>query len=262
MKKIKLLYLRLIALFHGLTNIVIKNNKGFKLKISNSHEIMRAVTFSEKEPEMIDWINDFKSNYRSDNFTFFDVGANVGIYSLYTAANYPNSKIYSFEPEATNFSSLCLNINSNNFFNIHPYQIALSFKEGFEDLHVALVESGAGAAAIGLDYKNLKGENRNFLQGIYTTTLDDLVFKHGFKTPNFIKIDVDGFELDILKGAHKLLSSNSLIGMIIEFEFKNETQLKDMIKILKNNHFNLIKKSEWVDYSINGHEIRNFIFKK
>ena len=262
MKKIKLLYLKFIAVFHGLTNIVVKNNKGFKLKISNYHEIMRAVTFSEKEPEMIDWINNFKSNYGSDNFTFFDIGANIGIYSLYTAANYPNSKIYSFEPEATNFSSLCLNIHSNNFFNILPYQIALSFKEGFENLHVALVESGAGAAAIGKNYSHLQLENRSFLQGIYTTTLDDLVFKHGLETPNFIKIDVDGFELDILKGAHKLLSSPLLIGIIIEFEFSNETQLKDFIEILENNYFNLIKKSDWVDYSINGHEIRNFIFKK
>lgn len=72
----------------------------------------------------------------------------------------------------------------------------------------------------------------------------------------------DGFELDILKGARKLLSSLSLIDIIIEFEFENEIQLKDMIQILKNNHFDLVKKSDWVDYSINGHEIRNFIFKK
>ena len=50
--------------------------------------------------------------------------------------------------------------------------------------------------------------------------------------------------------------------MIIEFEFENEIQLKDMIQILKNNHFDLVKKSDWVDYSINGHEKRNFIFKK
>lgn len=259
---IKKLYLKFISLFGGITSIVVNNNKGFKMKISNSHEIMRAVTFSDKEPEMIEWINSFKSQFKGDNFTFFDIGANIGVYSLYTAANHSNAKIYSFEPEATNFSSLCLNIKANNFSNILPVQIALSYKEGFENLHVGLVESGAGAAAVGNDYKHYNTENVSFKQGIYTTSLDNLVYKYNFDAPNFIKIDVDGFELEILKGAEKLLKSPKLIGMIVEFEYENEVQKNDMIKIFNDNDFNLVKISEWVDHSIDGSHIRNFIFIK
>ena len=252
-------YYQLIKNFNQYFKVRVKNKYAFDLKISNSHEIMRALTFEIKEPEMIEWILDFKKISKNTNFTFYDIGANIGIYSLFTSACYKNASIYSFEPESTNFASLCLNIQKNIFNNIVPYQIALSDKLGFDKLHVGLVESGAGAASVGSDYKNINNTN-NFKQGIFTTTLDDLVFGHNFEMPNFIKIDVDGFENEILQGAKKVLNNKNLISVIIEYEFKNNDQKNKLIELMLENGLSLILISDWVEFTYDNSEIRNFIF--
>lgn len=247
--------------FNQFFKIKINNKHEFKLKISNSHEIMRALTFESKEPEMIEWILDFKNLSKNQNFTFFDIGANVGIYSLFAASCYKNISILSFEPESTNFASLCINIQKNNFNNITPYQIALSDKNGFEKLHVGLVESGAGAAAVGSDYKDINA-SKNFKQGIYGTTLDDLVFNQNFEVPTFVKIDVDGFENQILEGAKQLLRNDNLKSIIIEYEFKDLNEKNNLIELMNKNGLKLKFVSDWVEFSFDNSEIRNFIFTR
>ena len=64
---------------------------------------MRAETFFTKEPDTIEWIESFDKND-----VFLDIGANIGIYSLYAAKNV--SKVWAIEPESLNFAMLNLNI--------------------------------------------------------------------------------------------------------------------------------------------------------
>ena len=69
------------------------NNK-IKFSIKNSSTYFRGTTLFTKEPITIEWIKSFKKNS-----IFFDIGANIGVYSLY-AALYSEVKVYSFEPES------------------------------------------------------------------------------------------------------------------------------------------------------------------
>ena len=72
----------------------------------------RINTFFTKEPETLEWIDSFKG----EKIVFWDIGANIGLYSLYAAIKHPNIEIVSFEPSVNNLRILSRNIYKNNFF--------------------------------------------------------------------------------------------------------------------------------------------------
>ena len=113
-----------------------------KITTGSSHEVFRAFTFLSKEPETIAWIDDFVASGPSAP-VFYDIGANIGIYSLYAAAAIPAATILAFEPESQPFAALCRNIAVNGFDNIVPYQFALSNEVGIGLLHIATMVAGA-----------------------------------------------------------------------------------------------------------------------
>ena len=104
----------------GSINRVNSRGLSFKLVSDNWITKYRVRTFNEKEPEMLDWLDE---NIRDED-VFFDVGANVGIYSIYAALRNPKAKIYSFEPEYSNLHQLKQNIIINGQQNnIIPFFI-------------------------------------------------------------------------------------------------------------------------------------------
>lgn len=85
-----------------------KKNNLFSLRLMGGAILGRGTSFYTKEPETVNWIKKFDKES-----VFFDIGANVGIYSLFAAKL--NHKTVSFEPESHNFAALNININDNNF---------------------------------------------------------------------------------------------------------------------------------------------------
>ena len=80
------------------------NSRGLKFNLICDNWITkyRARTFNVKEPEMLDWLDE----HLLDDDVFFDVGANVGIYSIYAALRNSKLTVYSFEPEYSNLNQL------------------------------------------------------------------------------------------------------------------------------------------------------------
>ena len=245
----------------GLRHKKIKTYFGsFKLLTNTSNEVHRAITFNEKEPETINWINDFKSEDDSD-VVFFDVGANIGIYSLYACHRHPNSKVFSFEPDSQSFASLSKNIFINKFKAI-PYPIALSSESGIGAVYLSSMSAGAGACALGEKYTFSNTDDFDiFKQGIYFCTIDELVFEFGLPCPNYIKIDVDGIEERILSGARRVMESTNLKGILVEFQYKNESDLSEIINKLASCGFKLILKSNWIN-KFEDLNSRNYVFSK
>ena len=81
--------------------------KIFSLRNFGGSTISRGFSMFRTDPEVCNWIDGF-----NENTTVADIGANVGLYSLYAAKK--NLKVYAFEPESLNFSCLNLNIFDNN----------------------------------------------------------------------------------------------------------------------------------------------------
>lgn len=260
--RVKFLFYSVQSIFIKSSKINMKNGLSFNLETKNMHETHRANTFFSKEPEMIEWINKLSQINNGDKFIFYDVGANIGIYSLYTAVLHKNSIVYSFEPEATNFSSLCCNIVNNHLENIIPFQLALSNVDNFDLLHVGIVKSGAGAAAVGKDYAFIE-KSSSFKQGIYCVSLNSIYENTFFQKPNFIKIDVDGHESKILEKADKIFRDPILKGIIIEFEYANVEEMNIFISRICSYGFILVLKSDWIEVNLPGKtSIRNFLFER
>ena len=238
------------------------DNRGgqrFSIKISSVNELLRALTFHEKEPETLNWINGF--GLRSNDFVFFDVGANIGIYSLYAASIYSKAKVFSFEPDSQSFGSLCANIYQNSF-NATPFPIAISSGTGMGLLHSSLMVAGAGACALGGDYKFYDGDGGAvFKQGVFFVSLDDFVFVYGNPCPNYVKIDVDGIEFEILRGGTRVLRSNECVGVLVEIQYELESEVEKISNYMKEFDFLLTEKSNWIS-GYGKVKSRNYIFTK
>lgn len=144
---------------------------------------------------------------------FLDVGANIGLFSL-IASQYVESKgkIYAFEPTPETFSRLCENVEINAFSNISTFQIGLSDKE--EELLFNVSQAGYDAWN---SFAKLKELEDSCSISIKTTTLDSFLNQQEISDVNLIKIDVEGWEMNVLKGAKDLLSKEKAPVLMIEF---------------------------------------------
>lgn len=168
-------------------------------------DLNRYLTFFTKEEGTIRWIKDTVK----DGDIFFDIGANVGLYSLYAARQANHVTVYAFEPHKYNFVCLVDNISRNGLLpQIFPIAIPLGETNDVFRLNYLSVESGASMTQLG--HKKLP-DSRDFTpkfeEIVYAAALDELVEKKHIPMPTVIKIDVDGNELPILKGMTKLLSA-------------------------------------------------------
>jgi len=104
----------------------------FKMRVETDMERYRYTTWDTKEPETIAWIDSF-----NPHDVFFDVGANVGVYSLYAASRYPWMEIAAFEPMGITFDSLQHNAEKlNEFYNIHCWNRAIGNRVGLTYLDI------------------------------------------------------------------------------------------------------------------------------
>jgi FkbM family methyltransferase len=141
-----------------------------------------------------------KSVKTIDNPIFIDVGANIGLISLYMLKKIPNIKIYSFEPSPHQCSLFKRTIEENNIANkVELYDLALSNKEGV----VNFFAHETGCPADGLKDTGRGGEGKNIQ--VNATKLDTWWKEKGKPKINLIKIDTEGAELLVLEGAIELL---------------------------------------------------------
>lgn len=178
------------------------------VKVRSALEVWRCKTYETKEPETLDWIDGL-----AEDAVLFDIGANIGVYSLYAGKR--GLRVYSFEPESQNYSGLAMNCMANKLTNITPYCLALADRECFDLLYVTSTNPG--------DSQHNLGEENPFYdrecsgtQGIFSCTLDKLCFEYGFPIPQHIKIDVDGLEEKIIEGAKQVLSHPNFSSLLIE----------------------------------------------
>lgn len=203
----------------------------------------RVKTLFTKEPDTLDWINSFKSNE-----TFWDIGANIGIYSLYAASKI-NMQVISFESSVNNLRVLSKNISINNFQNkIKLFQLPLlDNKNTFMTMNETYDIEGAAHNSFG---KNLDDEGHEFKPltsyKIFGTSINNILDERILELPNHIKIDVDGFEHKILAGADKYLSHSSIKSILVEVNENYFEQYTEIIRIMNKANF-IIKKKSFLD---------------
>jgi FkbM family methyltransferase len=225
----------------------------FLLRCSNDVERMRASSFMTKEPETVRWL---KAAVRPDT-VFWDVGANLGLFSLYAALLQPNAKILAFEPAAHNYARLCENIVINDFSNIAPFSVALGGdKLAFAELHLSKLEAGSSIHHVGAR-SPWAISDPVFQQPCITVSIDSMVLDHGFPAPTLLKIDVDGLELDILARAELVL--NKVNSVLVELDANETLETSGAADILQRNGF-VLSEASTREKTINLKLPRNYIW--
>lgn len=182
---------------------------------TRNFEMWRFGHYDSKEPDTLDWID---THFRPGD-TVFDVGANIGQYSLYAALRLDrNVRILAFEPEALNFAKLNRNVVLNDLVDVVvPYPIAVSDRTAVDTFYSRSFTVGAALHALGREVTQgdqaFESQNR---QGTISASLDDLVERFGMPVPNHIKVDVDGIEDLIVDGAADTLRRPELRTFLIE----------------------------------------------
>lgn len=155
-----------------------------------------------------------KNLFSPENYiTIFDVGAHIGQSATYYKSTYKNSKIYSFEPFPNSFEHL----KTLNLTNFKPFNLGFSDKKGLESF---CCNKGSPTNSLLSLSKNAK-ETWGGIEGLSEvekfdcefTTLDDFCDENKVEFIDFLKIDVQGAEFKVLKGAHRALNGKR-IGVI------------------------------------------------
>ena len=224
----------------------------------------RLKTFFSKEPETLEWIDGFKNNKK---LIFWDIGANIGLYSIYAAVKHPEAKIISFEPSASNLRSLSRNISINKFEEqITIHQLPLS---KLKNQHALFEESefiegwAMNTFDEGIDYEGQKIKSKNKYK-IFGTNINYLIKNNILDIPDYIKIDVDGIEHLILEGANEYLMHPKIKEMSIELNENFKNQYNSVIKIMNDSNFKIKHKkhAKIFDNSIKFSKVFNFVFIK
>lgn len=168
---------------------------------------------------------DMISKCLSNGDTFLDIGSNIGLFSILAAKTVgQNGKIHAFEPEPQIYGILKKNIEINRLNNIEAYNFALG--------------SSTGKARI---YRHIRNRSATSLLGPLGNTtggnevsirkLDDVVKENNLPAIKMIKIKVEGWELEVLKGAENILTGPEAPIICIEYSYLHPTYgglLKDV----------------------------------
>ena len=244
-------------------------HKEIKLFTPNYLTNWLADDFFYKEPETIQWIDNFQKFKITKKIIFWDVGANIGIYSLYAGKKYKKIDIVSFEPSTSNLRILSRNISINNLEKkIKIFQIPLgNEKHSFGVFKESKFAEGESLNSYGsnLDFEGKKINAENKYQ-IYGSNINQLIKDGVVPVPNFLKIDVDGLEHLILKGASKVLKNNNLKSISIELNENYKNQFNQDMKIMKKSGFTYIAKKRNENFPLYKYKkfrkIFNYYFEK
>lgn len=166
-----------------------------------------------------------------------DIGANVGDYSNSIASIVPSAKIYAFEPHPGTFANLSKNAKQ---YNYSSFNSACSDTEGVLKLYDYPNAGGSEHASL---YQNVieeihQSSSRSW--EVEVTTLDIFIEANNIKNIRLLKIDTEGSELAVMKGAQKAIS-NKMID-VVHFEFNSMNVIskvffKDVYDLLSDYHF-------------------------
>lgn len=166
----------------------IRSGHQFCMKIGNptADHILKNGIF---EHNLIAWCE----QYLTPEGIFIDVGAHMGTYTILLAKKC--KEVWAFEPQKDTFNCLSVGLCMNNCFNIQSHNVALGSKEGTATLR-HLSEDGASSTLLELPNQSVISE-----ETVSVNTLDS----YELSNVDFIKIDVEGYELEVIKGAIKTL---------------------------------------------------------
>ena len=168
--------------------------------------------------------------------TLIDVGSNKGQFSLIARKFFPNIKIHSFEPQIDilNMQKKVLGTKNINYYNF-----TLGSEEKEAELYVTKRKDSSSVL------KPILTKNRNYITNEIKKTsikrLDELPNFKNIERPSVMKLDVQGYEFEVLKGAENILDYIDYVITEVSFMevYENQTNANKLIKFLKSKSFKI-----------------------
>lgn len=166
------------------------------------------------------------------NLVVLDVGANLGLYSLVTAAhcrdhNLVGARIFGFEPNPKECTKFKRNVDLNDYSEINVVQLALSNRAGV--CSMAIPANGFGVFGHLLS-SNDRIYSEDEVKEVETIDLDSWCKIHGIEQIDLMKLDVEGHELDVLRGAENLLARQAISILLMEIGHGQWRECMDLLR--------------------------------
>jgi FkbM family methyltransferase len=154
--------------------------------------------------------------------TIFDVGANTGQSINFFKRIYPNSRIFAFEPSAKTFAQLQLQVYKNTYKNVSISQLGMGEVSDTIEFYESILNETSTFVLPNQKSQYLRNKNRILFQknenafesaNAQITTFDRFIAENDIERVDILKIDVEGFEFQVLRGARKSLAQGK-IGII------------------------------------------------
>lgn len=216
--------------------------KGSKLEIATSNNDFLS---GEYEDTMIQEI----SAIINRDFSFIDMGANIGFMSL--CFSRLCKTVYAIEPIPAIYSSLKKNIEANNLSNVFMYQYAISNFDGEIEFSNSPKIHGNTYIQDSYQFKKINDKIR-----VKTITVDSFISENNIKSPLVLKIDVEGAEYDVLLGSEKTIDTLRPIIILATHDCHVEGVKDRCIKFLEARGYTI---QQTKDLKTTNDEIEDFI---
>lgn len=234
-------------------NVKLPDDKSLIFCTGHGRLVWRAKTLLTEEHDIIKWIDTFDSQD-----IFFDIGANIGGYSLY-AATTKGVKCYAFEPEINNVQLLYSNIYRNRLNHLCvPLPVACDNQTRLKPFYICAFSKGTANNSIGRKSNFLGNDSDMFIQETLSIKVDDAIKYFNIPFPTKVKIDVDTNELNVIEGMDEALDYVKEIYVELYTPFDEHKKVVDVLKqkgFVIHNVFRIKTPKGFEEYA-------NYLFKK
>ena len=199
---------------------VVKRQKVYLLLNKNNWIDNRLLGWRKYERKNLRVLKALIKNNKID--AFFDIGANIGYFTVHIGKCTEIEKCYSFEPLRRNHNQLCANILLNDLNSkVQTYNVGLTDKR--EKLDIKYNSNSTGIATVVPDQTGRSENDYNESEEIKCERFDDLFALKGLAV--LMKVDVEGAETRVLEGMNQFIENNKVV-MMVEINHDTESTLE------------------------------------
>lgn len=147
----------------------------------------------------------------------FDVGANVGTFTIEGRKAFPHSQFFAFEPVPATFLKMRRRLGGDDM--VRTFECALGAACGTETISVFDGHDAVSSLRPDADFTAKRGYVASAQEQISVDTVDNICSTSGIDSIDLLKIDVEGYEAEVLKGANAVLSGGKVRSLLLEFTF-------------------------------------------
>ena len=186
----------------------------------------------------------------TEDMTIIDIGANIGYYALLESQLASRGHVFAIEPVLGNYNTLIKNITLNDCHNISTYNFAIGNSNGYSEMYIYDKCNWSS-------FTKIPGGNIIATTQVPVFTLDTFIESHLTQNPHFIRMDVEGFEYEIVMGMQKTLQIAAPLILMIEMHphLMSREKMTAIINLLKDHGFTV--KSIFAEVDIFDHKYLN-----